>query len=146
MTGISIDRASQADLPEVLDLLQRLSLPPDGLTEHLATTLVARLDGRIVGSAAVEMYPDGGLLRSVAVDDAMRGRGVGRALTERALELARTEGLRSIYLLTTTAEGYFPKLGFERTTREEVPEGVRSSVEFTSACPASAIVMRKSLG
>jgi amino-acid N-acetyltransferase len=50
-----------------------------------------------------------------------------------------------MYLLTTTAERYFPKFGFERIERRDVPETVQASVEFTSACPASAVVMRKSL-
>jgi amino-acid N-acetyltransferase len=145
MTGITIERAVAGDVPQILDLLKRQSLPPDGLTDHAATTVVARQDGRVVGSAAVEMYADGGLLRSVAVDDSLKGQGLGRALTEQAIALARAAGLDALYLLTTTAEGYFPKLGFERTTREDVPAGVRSSVEFTSACPASAIVMRKRL-
>ena len=145
MTGITIERAVAGDVPQILDLLKRQSLPPDGLTDHAATTVVARQDGRVVGSAAVEMYADGGLLRSVAVDDSLKAQGLGRALTEQAVALARAAGLDALYLLTTTAEGYFPKLGFERTTREDVPAGVRSSVEFTSACPASAIVMRKRL-
>ena len=145
MTGITIEPAVAGDLPQILDLLKRQALPPDGLAEHAATTIVARRDGRVVGSAAIEMYSDGGLLRSVAVDDAVKGQGVGRALTEEIIALAEDAGLDAVYLLTTTAQGYFPKLGFEPTTRETVPLGVRSSIEFTSACPASAIVMRKRL-
>jgi hypothetical protein len=38
-----------------------------------------------------------------------------------------------------------PKLGFRRIEREHVPEGVRHSVEFTSACPSSAVAMKKTL-
>jgi amino-acid N-acetyltransferase len=145
MSAITIERAVSDDLPQVLDLLGRQFLPLDGLADHAATTVVARQDGRVVGSAAIELYEDGGLLRSVAVDDHLKGQGLGRALTERAIELARDAGLDTLYLLTTTAEGYFPKLGFEPAARDEVPAGVRSSVEFTSACPASAVVMRKRL-
>ena len=36
-------------------------------------------------------------------------------------------------------------LGFERVSRAEVPESVRGSVEFQSACPTPATVMRKRL-
>ena len=50
-----------------------ITCPLDGLADHLATTLVARRDGAIVGSAALEMYPDGALLRSVAVAPTCRG-------------------------------------------------------------------------
>ena len=48
-----------------------------------------------------------------------------------------------MYLLTTTAEGWFPRFGFERIAREEVSEAVRGSVEFGGACPATAAVMRR---
>jgi amino-acid N-acetyltransferase len=48
--------------------------------------------------------------------------------------------------LTTTAEHFFPKFGFERIARADVPSSVQRSVEFTSVCPASATVMRKPLG
>ena len=74
-----------------------------------------------------------------------QGRHIGHQLTEAALRLARTHGVEAVYLLTTTAERFFPKFGFEQIAREEVPAAVRSSVEFASACPASAIVMRKRL-
>jgi len=129
----------------VLALLSQSRLPPDGLEQHLGTTLVARQEGRIVGSAALELYEGGALLRSVAVAVDQQGRGVGHELTHAAIRLAQTLRVPAIYLLTTTAERFFPKFGFERVDRDEVPVSVRASVQFTSACPSSATVMRKSL-
>ena len=140
---VRIERATAEDLNPVLALLAVHHLPPDGLEEHLATLLVARRGGEVVGSAALEVYADGALLRSVAVAPDVQGRGVGRLLTGAALSLAEAVGTPAIYLLTTTAEGYFPRLGFERTDRAAVPESVKASPEFKSACPASAVVMRK---
>jgi amino-acid N-acetyltransferase len=66
---------------------------------------------------------------------------------EPSIERARANDADDVFrlLLTTTAERYFPRFGFERVDRKDVPESVRASVEFTSACPSSAIVMRKSL-
>ena len=145
MTGVTIDRARPTDLTAVLELLAAQALPVDGLEQHLPTMLVARQDDRIVGSVAVETYPDGGLLRSVAVAGDSQGRGLGQALTSAAFTMARDTGIETLYLLTTTAEGYFPKFGFERIERSDVPASVQASVEFTSACPSSAIVMRKRL-
>ncbi len=139
---LTIERATPADGPVMLRLLSANALPIDGLLDHLGTALVVRLGGRIIGCAALEVYADGALLRSVAVEAAQQGLGVGRAVTTAALDFATTLGASDIYLLTTTAETFFQKFAFEPIARDQVPPGVRSSVEFRSTCPASAIVMR----
>jgi len=142
---MTIDAATTRDLPDVHELLTRHRLPLDGVDDHVQTMLVARENSQIVGSAALEIYADGALLRSVAVDARQQGRHVGHQLTEAALQLAREHGAHAVFLLTTTAERFFPRFGFEQIAREDVPPSVQASVEFTSACPASAIVMRKRL-
>ena len=133
------------DLPEIRALLERLHLPLAGVDEHLPTMLVAREGEQIVGTAALELYADGALLRSVAVEPRRQGKQLGHQLTDAALLLATTQGASTVFLLTTTAERFFPKFGFEQIAREQVPPSVRESVEFQSACPASATVMRKQL-
>lgn len=141
----TIERAQRDDLAGVLALLERHGLPVDGASRMEDALIVARLNGEIVGAAGLELYADGALLRSVVVDGSVQGQGLGQRLTEAALALAGTRRASAIFLLTTTADGFFPRFGFERITRDEVPESVRQSVEFQSACPASAIVMRKPL-
>ena len=143
--GIRIDRATHADAGELQALMDRAHLPTDGLSSHLDAAFVAREGDRVVGSAAIELYADGGLLRSVAVDEACRGTGLGARLTSAAIDDAQQRQLPALYLLTTTAEHFFPRFGFERIPREEVPASVQESIEFRGACPASAIVMRKRL-
>ena len=140
-----IEAAGDRDLLEVRTLLARHHLPLDGVDEHVRTMVVARDGSQIVGTAAVELYADGALLRSVAVDPAQQGRQLGHQLTEAALLLAQTHGADAVFLLTTTAEKYFPKFGFEQITRADVPVSVQASLEFQLACPASAVVMRKRL-
>lgn len=141
----AIEPARAGDLDAVLQLLRDNALPVDGLSDHLANTLVVRHGDRIVGSAALEVYGDGALLRSVAVAPGLQRSGLGRALTDAAIDLARQRRIPALFLLTTTADGYFPRFGFERIERAQVPATVQESVEFTSACPASATVMRKRL-
>jgi amino-acid N-acetyltransferase len=143
--NVYIERASKADSPSILQLLRDAGLPIDGVVEHLTTALVARDGAAIVGCAAIEVYADGALLRSVAVAPAARGQGLGQRLTEAAITVAQSLGTPAIYLLTTTAESFFPRFGFVRLTRGQVPIGVQQSIEFRSACPASAIVMGKML-
>lgn len=141
----AIERARPQDANALLALLSDHHLPVDGLLDHLDTTLVARLNGQVVGSAGLEIYEDGALLRSVAVSRQQQGHGLGHDLTAAAVQWARDIGAPAVYLLTTTAEAFFPTFGFEPIKRADVPTGVQASVEFTSACPTSATVMRKLL-
>lgn len=140
-----IESATARDLDGIRALLERLHLPLAGVDQHLETALVAREDGQIIGTAALEMYADGALLRSVDVDPEWQGRQLGHQLTDAALRLATSHGASAVFLLTTTAERFFPRFGFEAIARDDVPASVRASVEFQSACPASATVMRKHL-
>ena len=140
-----IERAAARDVPDVLALLARHGLPLDGVAEHVSTMVVARDHGRLIGVAAIELHAGGALLRSVAVAPEAQGGGLGHRLTEAALEVAREHRIDAVFLLTTTAEGFFPKLGFEAIERADVPDSVQASVEFQSACPATAAVMRKRL-
>jgi len=143
--AIRIEPATRDDADALLALMTRAHLPTEGLVSHLDGALVARDGDHVVGSAAIEIYADGGLLRSVAVDDTCRGIGLGARLTAAAIEDAQRRALPALYLLTTTAEHYFPRFGFERIARDEVPPSVQASIEFRGACPASATVMRKRL-
>jgi amino-acid N-acetyltransferase len=140
-----IEAATERDLPQIHSLLERLRLPLAGVDEHLPTMLVAREGDEIVGTAALELYADGALLRSVAVEPAFQGKQLGHQLTDAALRLATTHSATTVFLLTTTAERFFPRFGFEQIGRDKVPMSVQRSAEFQSACPASAIVMRKEL-
>jgi len=137
-----MERASVDDGPAILALLSKSGLPLEGLGDHLNTAIVARAEGRVVGCAALEVHRDGALLRSVAVDAVAKGRGIGTELAASALALASTLRVPAVFLLTTTAETFFRRFAFERITREQVPPSVQTSVEFCSACPSTAIVMR----
>jgi amino-acid N-acetyltransferase len=145
LMGAVIRQANEADVSAIEELLRDNALPLDGIRDRLGTTLVAADDARIIGTAALEVFDDGALLRSVAVAASRRSSGAGGRLVQALLGLAFERDLGAVYLLTTTAEGYFPRFGFQRVSREVVPPGVRQSVEFTSACPASAAVMRRDL-
>jgi N-acetylglutamate synthase-like GNAT family acetyltransferase len=135
--------AQPADLPAIERLLVASGLPLDGVGEALSTFVVAQAGDEVVGVAGLEPCRDDALLRSVAVLPEWRSHGVGRALVTRVISDAEARGLRALYLLTTTAERYFPSFGFRQITRDEVPEGVRATAEFRDACPASATVMTR---
>ena len=137
--------ARSGELPQGLALLRAAELPSAGVAETFSHFFVAEHDGRLIGAAGLEIYGPSALLRSVVVEDEWRGSGIGRRLIDLALREARTRGIEDVFLLTTTAEHYFPRFGFACVSREAVNEEVKASMEFREACPASAIVMRKTL-
>jgi amino-acid N-acetyltransferase len=142
--GLKLRQATMADEPRVEALLKAADLPLDGVHEALDCFVVAEEGNDLVGVAGIEECGKSGtnaLLRSVAVKDSWRGRGLGRALVTSAIAVAEQRGARALYLLTTTADTYFPSFGFRRTTRDAVPAEVKATKEFTSACPDSATVM-----
>jgi amino-acid N-acetyltransferase len=142
MEPLMIRPAGPDDRDAVEALLRAAGLPTDGVADHLDTFFVVDDGGQIIGSAGLELYGEHALLRSVAIDPEARRSGLGSTLTRRALDEARARGAQAVYLLTTTAEEFFPRFGFRRSAGTEVPLPVRESREFQGACPASATVMR----
>jgi arsenate reductase len=140
--------ATPADLADVEALVAAAGLTLDGLADCVAggTAVICREhDGCLLGTAATERCGDVALLRSVAVHAPVRGLGLGRALVERALADARAGGAREAWLLTETAKPFFACLGWTPAERADAPAAVAASVEFASACPITAIAMRRPL-
>jgi len=138
--------AAPEDLAAVESLLTASGLPLDGVQDALATFVVAEHGTDLVGVAGLEVCCDNALLRSVAVHPEWRSHGVGRALVTRVISDAESRGIHALYLLTTTADRYFPSFGFKTITRDDVPAEVRATAEFREACPASATVMCRECG
>jgi N-acetylglutamate synthase-like GNAT family acetyltransferase len=106
---------------------------------------LAREGQKLAGAIGIERYGHDGLLRSLAVDPGHQGQGLGSALV-RALELAmQTEGVKTLVLLTQTAESFFAKRGYVLTPREQIPEPIRQTAEFRALCPATAVCMSRAL-
>lgn len=134
--------AIDSDLPAIERLLAASGLPTAGVAEALRGFVVAESDRTIVGVVGLELCCDEyALLRSTAVAPDWRGTGLGRRLVTHVIAEAESRGIKALYLLTTTAERYFPTFGFVKTQRDTVPDEVKRSVEFREACPASATVM-----
>lgn len=138
---VTLRPAIDADLAAVERLLVESELPLAGVADALRSFVVAESDGQLVGVVGLEVCCEYALLRSTAVTPEWRDRGLGRRLVERIIAEAESQGICALYLLTTTADRYFPSFGFAKTTRDAVPAPVRETEEFQSACPASATVM-----
>ena len=137
----SFRRATRNDLPEIITLLTSANLILDGVEEIPDRFLLAFQDEKLIGCAALEPYNKTALLRSVAIAESARGSGLGQEIVRRVLDQARADGFENVVLLTSTAEGFFPRFGFHKINRHDAPACVRSSLEFRTACPESATVM-----
>jgi amino-acid N-acetyltransferase len=127
-------------------LLQAQGLPVSDITdEHLEHFFFIGSDGSPSGLVGLEIYGSDALLRSLVVGENARGKGLGSALTDHAEQYAASKGVRSIYLLTTTAETFFKRLGYERIQRSQAPSSIERTREFASLFPASSAFMVKSL-
>ena len=99
----------------------------------------------LIGVVGVEVYGAVGLLRSLAVEEAYRRSGLGRALVERAESWATRHGVEALYLLTTTAANFFARRGYQAIPRSEAPAAIAGTPQFVGLCPASSTFMRKKL-
>ena len=134
----TIRPARPADLAGIERLLIDNRLPTAGVADALPDFLVAEHEGTLVGVVGIERCcREYALLRSTAVAPEWRSRGVGRRLVERAIAEAEARGTRALYLLTTTAERYFPSFGFTPTTRDAVPEEVRATKPAVPIAPVA---------
>ncbi|NTX10539.1 GNAT family N-acetyltransferase [Myxococcus sp. CA056] len=140
---VTLRPARPEDLGPVEALLTSAGLPLQGVARHLPAFLVAEHEGAIVGAAGLEVYATGALLRSVVIAPARKGQGLGAKLIHRLVQKAEAEGIGTVFLLTTTAEDYFPRFGFTRIERANLPPEFQASEELRGACPASAVVMRR---
>jgi amino-acid N-acetyltransferase len=133
--------AEPQDLPAVLALLAEAKLPTEGVADHFHSFFVDDAGGRIVASAGLELHGDVALLRSLAVASDSRGKGLGAALLHRALSEAHSRAA-GIYALTTTAEQFLSRFGFEHVPRSSVPPQLLESREMQDACPSTATVLK----
>jgi amino-acid N-acetyltransferase len=142
---VTIRTARPTDAPSVRALLTEAALPVAGVPDALDHFLVAERDGTLVGAIGLEPYGTTALLRSAVVHPQVRGTGLGESLVHALLDHARQTNVSTLVLLTTTAAEWFPRFGFARITRDEVPAALHASEELRGACPASAVVMHLAL-
>jgi amino-acid N-acetyltransferase len=102
-------------------------------------------DTRLQGIVGLEMYGAAALLWSLAVSDSGRGNGLGTALVAHAEQYAAQQGADTVYLLTTTAAGFFERLGYSHVARDAAPASIAATRQFSALCPSSSAFMAKLL-
>jgi len=123
-------------------LLREAGLPFEDVAADQQDFVVAVVDGAVVGCVGLEMFDTAGLLRSLVVREPGRGLGLGGALVERILAVARGRGAQDLFLLTITAAPFFARRGFVPADRSAAPEAMGRSAQFSSLCPSTAACMQ----
>ena len=142
---MEVRQADNSDRKNIIGLLQSEKLPSDDLPQTLEHFFIAVDEDNVIGAVGLEQYDNCGLLRSLVVNPAYRNQNIAGKLVGKLEIRAKESGIDCIYLLTETAHIYFEKKGYKRITREEVPDSIRQSSEFSHVCPSSAIVMMKTI-
>ena len=145
-----IREAVAADAPAIRGLVRQAQLNP--LDLDWRRFLVADDQGQVVACAQVRVHRGGTReLASVAVASSFRGRGIGRAIGEAAIE---REPVRPLYLYTQSrTEAFWARFGFRRAEGDAIPRDLRGSLRiarvasavfsFVSRAQVQIVVMRR---
>lgn len=148
---VTIRPARLADVPAMLPLLDAYARQAEILPRTEADVyqsvrdwIVAARDDTIVGMGAlVILWADLAEIRSLVIDPAYQGHGIGRLIVNRLLAEAKRLELPRAFALTRRP-GFFLKLGFQLTQIEKLPRKVKKDCVFCPkfhACDEVAVIM-----
>ncbi|WP_249684762.1 arsenic resistance N-acetyltransferase ArsN2 [Flavobacterium sp. CYK-55] len=143
--NFNIQKAKTSQVKNIKCLLAEHNLPIEDVDAGKIKLFVVTHKQRIIGVVGVEEYQNIALLRSLAVDSKFRNHDLGKKLVNSIILYCKSNQIEALFLLTTTAERFFEKLGFEIIERAYVPQKIMQTKEFETLCPNTAIAMFKKL-
>lgn len=138
--------ADKDDMLSIVQLLQQYSLPTTDLQVGKRIFIVAKYAEQLVACVSVEKYGDAGLLRSLAVHTEWKEIGLGKIMVQRGEDWSAENGVKTLYLLTTTASGFFQNMAWEVFDRDKAPVTIAATTEFSTTCPSTAQCLKKTIG
>ena len=135
----------EAAFLRMVEWLHAAGLATSDINEGLPRFVAGASEAVPVAFAGVSGAGPDRLLRSVVVDPAQRGEGIGRAFISVVESFAATTGAERLWLLTDSSPRFFEAVGYARRDRADAPSEVQASGQFTGLCPASAVLMCKPL-
>lgn len=127
---------------QVIRMLLAQKLPVKDITDDTILYGLAE-NGRLVGTAGLDIFEDCALLRSVSVIAGLQGKGYGKSLNAQVEGFAREAGINCMYLITTSAKDFFDRQGYCEISRTDAPEAISRTEQFSSLCPSTAVIMKK---
>ena len=139
--------ATEDNDPEIKRLLTDVDLHHEDIITSQLKHFVLGWDGpKLVAVIGLEIRNHSALLRSLAVDEDYRNRGIATRLVGEIEAYAKSMEVDTLYLLTLTADIFFEKRGYQRIARDSAPAGIQETTEFRNLCPANAVCMVRHLG
>jgi len=130
---------------EFVSALRAAGLPTEDLAEPGQVFFAFHdTDRTPVGFGGYQLADGDALLRSIVVVPSQRRRGLGSEMLTELLSRAASDA-HTAWLLTLDAHAFFARHAFARKERAEAPPTIAAAPQFTSICPASAVLMCRRL-
>jgi amino-acid N-acetyltransferase len=101
-----------------------LKRPAENIIENIRNFFVADYQGRVIGCCAIAFYTVRlAEIRSLAVIEEFRMKGIGKLLVDKAEAVLREEGVKEVFVLTLN-RGFFSRLGYREIEKEYFPQKI----------------------
>jgi amino-acid N-acetyltransferase len=127
---LKLRAAGLADVSRLNKLLEEASLPSGHIEEFIENFVVIENEGAVAGGGGFERYESSAVLRSVVVEEALRGRGLGKGIAEALMDRARKAAVTDFCLFTIDSHEFWRKLGFEDVPMSAWPEPAQKCWQF----------------
>jgi amino-acid N-acetyltransferase len=127
---IRLSKANLSDIPQMQSLVVNevkegviLNRSEDEVATNIRSYILAKDGDKIVGYGALHIHSVRlAEIRSLIVDSAYRGKGIGKDIVEYALKEAKELQIKEDVLVLTYLPDFFKKLGFSEINKEQIPE------------------------
>ena len=145
-SNLFLSPTRENDFPKIVATLEKNGLPTEGVRSENTFFFSAKEGKSLLGFCGIECYKTKALLRSFVIFELKRRKGYGdRMLTLIERQSFTEYGVKTLFLLTENAVPFFEERGYEPIERENVPKKIKTTNEFSTLCPESAITMKKKL-
>ena len=139
---LEVNKLNEQEREELKHLLSSNQLCFNDIGEHGVHLFGVNLRDEHVGFFGYELFDNLALFRSMVVVPEARNKGYGTLIWQQANKKLVAEGVKEVYLLTSTAAPFFSKQGFTEVPRASAPEAISATTEFKEFCPVDSIFMK----
>lgn len=126
-----VRKAEEKDLLNIQKLIAKAGLREEGIVENLDRFLVVlNEENEMIGTVGLEKYEQDGLLRSLVLDSPIWTARLSLEFLEVALNYAKEQQIKTVYLCSKGTNALFHQLGFRHINLTAVPETIKQSSHF----------------